>query len=695
RRAEGGTRAEREREYARLAALPQPEAWAVERVQAALELLQRRAAEGRLAEERATWHAEARRRREQHAARLREHAARCADLAGRLGVAPDTDDRQLSWLVERVARWQDAARLVAGARTALERARAQHAAALAPLAGGLATFGYERPARAAAASGALADLERRVGDHRLAGERQAGARRQVDALERTRRELDAACAAILERAGVAADDDAGVQALCARHAAYAAARDECRDRERDRLTACRELEAAPGSDAALLHAPADALEAAREEAAARAAELEPITERLTRLRNEVERAKQACDVEEKLAALRAAEERLLALRQRDLHAMLGDLVLQHVQRHTRDNHRPAVFHRARSLFATITRGRYRLALEDGDAATFRAVDTSSGLAHPLDELSSATRVQLLLAVRVAFVETQERGVRLPLLLDETLGTSDDQRAQAIIDAVIALAGEGRQVFYFTAQRDEVGKWIAACEARGVPHALVDLAAARARRDDADVALPIAALPIAALPREVVPAPDGRTHEEYGAALGVPPVRPGHDDVGATPLWYVVDDVRVLHCLLALGIGSWGALHTLVEHGGVGFLAEASHAYTRAAALARALEAIGEQVGIGRGRPVDRAVLEASGAVSSRHIERVAALAAECRGRAELLMPALEQGRAAGFQRRKAAELREYLEREGYLDPRPVPTPDAMRAGVLAAVADDVHAGTIG
>ena len=39
------------------------------------------------------------------------------------------------------------------------------------------------------------------------------------------------------------------------------------------------------------------------------------------------------------------------------------------------------------------------------------------------QLSSATRVQLMLAVRVAFVESQERRVALPLLLDETLGTA--------------------------------------------------------------------------------------------------------------------------------------------------------------------------------------------------------------------------------------------------------------------------------
>ena len=42
-------------------------------------------------------------------------------------------------------------------------------------------------------------------------------------------------------------------------------------------------------------------------------------------------------------------------------------------------------------------------------------------------MSVGERVQLLLAVRIAFLEQDER-TRVPLLLDEVLGTSDDARA---------------------------------------------------------------------------------------------------------------------------------------------------------------------------------------------------------------------------------------------------------------------------
>ena len=59
-----------------------------------------------------------------------------------------------------------------------------------------------------------------------------------------------------------------------------------------------------------------------------------------------------------------------------------------------------------------------------------ALDNEEQRERTLDELSSGTRLQLLLAVRVAFVEQQERGPMLPLILDETLGNSDEHRARA-------------------------------------------------------------------------------------------------------------------------------------------------------------------------------------------------------------------------------------------------------------------------
>lgn len=678
----------RERDYARLD-LPQPEEWARECVKGLLDTLQRRLVEGRLAEYRCEWHAESQRRHAELAKRMSKVDERRVLLAARFGVAPDTDERQLSWLIERIGRWQDAAREAAGAQAQMEQAHVQRTAAIASLTNHLAAFGYDQPACAAHVAGSVADLERRIREHAASTQRHVGATIRLEELECAQCGLVAQCTDIVTRAGVAEDDDAGLETLCTQHPAYVFARDACRDAERDRDSTHRELEAVPGFQKALVERSVEALEADQVRAAALAADLEVVTERLARLSSEIERAKRESNVEEKLAAVNTAEAKLIASREREVRAIVGGLLLRHVQEQTRDNHRPAVFHRARELFATITRGRYRLELNDETVATFRAVDVESGLGHSLNELSSGSRVQLLLAVRIAFVETQENSVRLPLLLDEVLATSDDRRAHAIIDAVITLALEGRQVFYFTAQGDEVGKWVAALEARHAEYALIDLAFARSRRDE-----PSFELPIVAVQHESLPAPNGSTHDQYGALLGVQPLWPEIDAVGATHLWYLVDDPLVLHKLLSLGLPTWGAFQNLVEHGGMSLVTEFSGAYSRAAALVRALEAWHDQMSIGHGRLVDRLTLLESEAVSERHIENVAALAAECGGWSNRLLDALEQGKVAGFQKRKVADLRDYLEREGYLDLRPSRGLDAIRASMLAAVADDIIRATI-
>ena len=127
---------------------------------------------------------------------------------------------------------------------------------------------------------------------------------------------------------------------------------------------------------------------------------------------------------------------------------------------------PDVFHRANKLFRSFTENRYELeVVQDGPG--FVAIDhVNNGDLYELDRLSEGTRIQLLLAVRMAFVEQLEGGVRVPFFADELLAVSDDARAGAIMDALLAICREGRQVFYFTAQGDEVEKWLQKAAATG-------------------------------------------------------------------------------------------------------------------------------------------------------------------------------------------------------------------------------------
>jgi hypothetical protein len=171
-------------------------------------------------------------------------------------------------------------------------------------------------------------------------------------------------------------------------------------------------------------------------------------------------------------------------------------------------------------------------------------------------------VQVLLSVRIAFVEQQEQGVRIPLFLDETLANTDDRRAKTIIESTIELARNGRQVFYFTAQGDEVAKWTAALEStNGVDHEIIDLTKFR----DVDDSVYIPNLESIESFTPKAPSPDGHDHSSYGDEIKVDSFNP-HRGVKTAHLWYVIDDVESLHQLLELGIEHWGQMNNLLQWG---------------------------------------------------------------------------------------------------------------------------------
>ena len=104
-------------------------------------------------------------------------------------------------------------------------------------------------------------------------------------------------------------------------------------------------------------------------------------------------------------------------------------------------HEPAVLRRARDVFAQVTARAFDLRL-CGDG-TFVAHDVRQDAARALSELSSGTRMQLLLALRMAWIETLEQGGEaLPLFLDEALTTSDETRFAAMAQSLERLAGTG-------------------------------------------------------------------------------------------------------------------------------------------------------------------------------------------------------------------------------------------------------------
>jgi len=119
---------------------------------------------------------------------------------------------------------------------------------------------------------------------------------------------------------------------------------------------------------------------------------------------------------------------------------------------------PAILSKASAWMKTFTSGQHDISFSDSQ---FRSYDAKKDRTYLLDELSSGTRVQMLLSLRLAAIELAETTVRYPLIFDELMATSDEPRTSALCSAISEIA-KSRQVFYFTAQDDEYSRLAHSC-----------------------------------------------------------------------------------------------------------------------------------------------------------------------------------------------------------------------------------------
>ena len=280
-------------------------------------------------------------------------------------------------------------------------------------------------------------------------------------------------------------------------------------------------------------------------------------------------------------------------------------------------------------------------------------------------LSTGTRIQLLLSVRLAFIETQEPAVKLPILADELLANSDDIRASAIIEALTEISKEGRQIFYFTAQDDEVARW--QNHLNGEEDGIFRIIRLPGTREEypANSHKP----PFPAFIHHVPP-PGKADHIEYGRKLGVEPFNLLTGETTQLHVWYFVEDNTLLFRMLKSGLSSFGQLESFLRHGGKieNFTEEVWQSIKNKGLV---FDRFLELYRTGRSKPIDRQTLERSGAVTDTFIDGVSALLEKLSGDPEKLLDALQRGDVSGFRHNKYEQLRDYLLREGLIDDRPV------------------------
>lgn len=132
---------------------------------------------------------------------------------------------------------------------------------------------------------------------------------------------------------------------------------------------------------------------------------------------------------------------------------LAHALLQESLRRFRDRAQAPMVQAASRYFALMTGGLYtRLLASEDDGKPVLQAERASGARISIDAMSEGTGDQLYLALRLAALELRRAShPAMPLVLDDVLITSDDERAAHILKALAEFA-QGTQVLLFTHHR---------------------------------------------------------------------------------------------------------------------------------------------------------------------------------------------------------------------------------------------------
>ncbi len=126
--------------------------------------------------------------------------------------------------------------------------------------------------------------------------------------------------------------------------------------------------------------------------------------------------------------------------------------VERMRHHIERTRQPVTIADASRYLTRITCGKYRNIWTPLGKRCLR-IDDEYGHSLSVESLSSGTREQLFLAIRMALIHDYARhGVTLPMVLDDVLVNFDENRSEAAIDALSDFSRQGHQVLMFTCHR---------------------------------------------------------------------------------------------------------------------------------------------------------------------------------------------------------------------------------------------------
>lgn len=613
--------------------------------------------------------------------RYEEQAGDLGKFAAGAGFSPsDRQDAGLIAWCRHMLEWQDRSDRVRGEERSLELARENTKRLLSGIREQISASGETPPEPLTAASleAWINALEERVGaamrmqaDKKQLAESLADIRDRLARIEEERRRL-------LERAGLAADQADELRRRIDRLAEWRARRERLGELNMETRRLRERLQAEPELLDMVAAGAEQALARKGERLAVQAARREDLLRRVQDVQTRREMVLGQRTLEPLNARLETLRQELREQLDTRLKAIAGRVLVNDVREHFEKESQSETLEQARERFARFTLGQFTLEFRTGEDEPFAARSSLDGGLRRLSELSTGTRMQLLLAVRLAWISRAEQGrTSLPLFLDEVLTTADPDRFRAAVDAVAELVREGRQVFYIAAQDDDARAWQEWSGEDASPE-LIDLGDVRREQQfRLETRMPHAP---AGQVREI-PDPEGMLPAEWAREAGVPAILPWSDP-GRIHVYYLLnDDLRLAARLMQLGIEDLGALDTLLEHG---IRLDNGLDEDRRAQLRTRIRAVRPFIELwrqGRGRPLAPEDLEECPAISERFIDRARGLARACRGDGAEFLARVSAGELRYFREESKAELGEWLAAGGYIDQTPRPD----RAGILARV----------
>lgn len=489
----------------------------------------------------------------------------------------------------------------------------------------------------------------------------------IQARERRLRELEADLAQVrhqlrllFEGTGIAQNDIRTLRRKAELYPTWQQLEQQRREFGQEILRLEKRLEDHPELVEPARHQRRQALEALRREYQQRAAQRDAIHERITEIRTRHAEALKRRELEQLGNELEQLRERLAIEFDAHMVAGAGQHLIEQARSAYRTEHEPALLAAADRWLDSFTRHRYRLAFQDGQ---FQAIDARSGRRQAVGELSTGTRAQFMLAVRLAWIEQQEqRSEPLPVFMDEVLTTSDADRYRAVVGAVRTLIDNGRQLLYLTAQSDDAQAWREWLGDGLDPHTIDMTEVRRGTVQQLEFQMPDSAARARALPQ-----PDDMDPVQWARAVHVDAIDPWQDSGQVHVAHLLNDDLTRAYRLLGLGVERLGELERLIERlersDGAGALDLGDFGDLQA--RVQGARMILDDWRRHHCRPVDAAGLQGCGLITERFLPQVVKLAEQLDGDPVRLIDQLGSGAVPRFRSDVTSQLCDWLKAHDY------------------------------